>query len=152
MAGSVNKVILLGNVGRDPEVRTFNDGGRIVSFSLATSESWRDKATGERKSKSFWHNIVIQNEGVGKIAEQYVRKGSKIFVEGQLQSRDYTDKDGNKRYVTEVVLPRFGGSLTLLDGPSDRGGASDQKDDAPRSSGPLSVQLDDDVPFMMEWR
>ncbi|WP_395665347.1 single-stranded DNA-binding protein [Methylocella sp.] len=115
MAGSVNKVILIGNLGRDPETRRMNSGDAVVSFSLATTESWRDKASGERKDRTEWHNIVIFNENLGKIAEQYCRKGSKVYLEGQLQTREFTDKDGNQRKVTEVVLQRFRGELTLLD-------------------------------------
>ncbi|MCL2453602.1 MAG: single-stranded DNA-binding protein, partial [Alphaproteobacteria bacterium] len=104
MAGSVNKVILVGNLGRDPEVRRTASGDPVVSFSLATSESWRDKATGERKERTEWHNIVIFNENLGRIGEQYCKKGSKVFLEGQLQTREYTDRDGNPRRITEVVL------------------------------------------------
>src|SRR5882757_8344991 len=115
MAGSVNKVILVGNLGRDPEVRRTGAGDPIVSFSLATSESWRDKASGERKERTEWHNIVIFNENLGKIAEQYCKKGTKIYLEGQLQTREYTDRDGNQRKATDVVLTRVRGELTLLD-------------------------------------
>ncbi len=131
MSGSVNKVILVGNVGRDPEVRRTGNGDPIVSFSVATTESWRDKATGERKDRTEWHNVTIFNEALGKIAEQYCKKGSKIYLEGQLQTREYTDKDGNQRKATDVVVPRFRGELTLLDsrgrgegGGDDRGGYS----------------------------
>jgi single-strand DNA-binding protein len=119
MAGSVNKVILVGNLGRDPEVRRTSAGDPVVSFSIATSDSWRDKASGERKERTEWHNIVIFNENLGKIAEQYCKKGTKVYLEGQLQTREYTDRDGNQRRTTEVVLPRFRGALTLLD---SRGG------------------------------
>ena len=122
MAGSVNKVILIGNLGRDPEVRTLPSGDRVVSFSVATTESWRDKNTGERKDRTEWHNVSIFNENLGKIAEQYCRKGSKIYLEGQLQTREYTDKDGNQRKATDVVLQRFRGELTLLD---SKGGRSE---------------------------
>ena len=115
MSGSVNKVILVGNLGRDPEVRRMGSGDPVVSFSVATTESWRDKATGERKDRTEWHNVVIFNEALGKIAEQYCKKGSKIYLEGQLQTREYTDKDGNQRKTTEVVLQRYRGELTLLD-------------------------------------
>ena len=115
MAGSVNKVILVGNLGRDPEVRRTGAGDPIVSFSVATSDTWRDKATGERKERTEWHNIVIFNENLGKIAEQYCKKGTKVYLEGQLQTREYTDRDGNQRKATEVVLQRFRGELTLLD-------------------------------------
>ena len=120
MAGSVNKVILVGNLGRDPEVRNMQSGDRVVSFSIATSESWSDRASGERKERTQWHRIAIFNQKLGEIAEKYLKKGSKVYLEGQLESRKYTDKDGNEREVTEVVLSRFRGELTLLDG---RGGA-----------------------------
>ena len=125
MAGSINKVILVGNLGRDPEVRRTGAGDPIVSFSVATSESWRDKASGERKERTEWHNIVIFNENLGKIAEQYCKKGTKIYLEGQLQTREYADRDGNQRKTTEVVLTRFRGELTLLDsrGRGDAGSA-----------------------------
>ena len=119
MAGSVNKVILVGNLGKDPKVSRLNSGDQVVSFSLATSESWRDKNTGERKEKTEWHNVVIFNENIGKIVEQYCKKGSKVYVEGQLQTRKWTDQAGADRYTTEVVLQRFRGELTLLD---SRGG------------------------------
>jgi len=116
----VNKVILVGNLGRDPEVRNMQSGDRVVSFSIATSESWADRASGERKERTQWHRIAIFNQKLGEIAEKYLKKGSKVYLEGQLESRKYTDKDGNEREVTEVVLSRFRGELTLLDG---RGGA-----------------------------
>jgi single-strand DNA-binding protein len=121
MAGSVNKVILIGNLGRDPEVRRMNSGDSVVSFSLATTESWRDKATGERKDRTEWHNIVIFNEALGKVAEQYCKKGAKVYLEGQLQTREFTDKEGHQRKTTEVVLQRFRGELTLLDSRGGRG-------------------------------
>src|SRR5258708_3723147 len=122
MSGSVNKVILVGNLGRDPETRRMNSGDAVVNFSLATNESWKDKASGERKEKTEWHNVVIFNENLGKIAEQYLKKGSKVYIEGQLQTREFTDKDGNQRRTTEVVLTRFRGELTLLDSRGGRGG------------------------------
>src|SRR5262245_15812310 len=115
MAGSVNKVILVGNLGRDPEVRRMNSGDQVVNLSVATSESWRDKQTGERKERTEWHRVVIFNENLGKVAEQYLKKGSKVYIEGQLQTRKYQDKDGQEKYTTEVVLQRFRGELTLLD-------------------------------------
>src|SRR6185437_843872 len=115
MAGSVNKVILIGNLGRDPEVRRMNSGDSVVSFSIATTESWRDKATGERKDRNELHNVVIFNENLGKVAEQYLKKGSKVYVEGQLQTRKWQDQSGQDKYTTEVVLQRFRGELTLLD-------------------------------------
>lgn len=122
MAGSVNKVILVGNLGRDPEVRRTGAGDPIVSFSLAMTESWRDKTSGERKDRTEWANIVIFNENIGKVAEQYLKKGMKIYIEGQLQTRDFTDKDGNQRKTTEVVLQRFRGELQMLDTKSSAGG------------------------------
>lgn len=122
MAGSVNKVILVGNLGKDPEARSMNNGGEVVSFSIATSENWNDKQSGERKEKTEWHNIVIFNENLGKIAKQYLRKGSSVYVEGQLQTRKWTDQNGNDKYTTEVVLQRFRGELTLL-GSRDGGGS-----------------------------
>ncbi|MFO1151312.1 MAG: single-stranded DNA-binding protein [Alsobacter sp.] len=123
MAGSVNKVILVGNLGRDPEVRRMNSGESVVSFSVATSETWRDKASGERRERTEWHNVVIFNENLGKVAEQYLKKGSKVYLEGQLQTRKFTDKNGQERQTTEVVLQRFRGELTLLDGRGQGGGA-----------------------------
>lgn len=171
MAGCVNKVILVGNLGRDPEVRTLPSGDRVVSFSLATTDSWRDKQTGERKDRTEWHNISIFNENLGKIAEQYCRKGSKIYIEGQLQTREYTDKDGIQRKVADIVLQRFRGELTLLDSKGrgegagyDAGYASSNDSTgygraaprersagdfrpAPAGGGRLSEQLDDDIPF-----
>src|ERR1019366_4038488 len=125
MAGSVNKGILVGNLGRDPEGGRTGAGDPIVSFSVATSESWRDKATGERKERTEWHNVVIFNENLGKIAEQYLKKGSKVYLEGQLQTREFTDKDGKQRKTTEVVLQRFRGELTLLDSRSRSEAGSD---------------------------
>ncbi|ATQ67255.1 MULTISPECIES: single-stranded DNA-binding protein [Methylosinus] len=125
MAGSVNKVILVGNLGRDPEVRTLPSGDRVVSFSVATSESWRDRNTGERRERTEWHNVSIFNENLAKIAEQYCRKGSKIYLEGQLQTREYQDKDGIQRRATDVVLQRFRGELALLDSRGGGAGAGD---------------------------
>ena len=128
MSGSINKVILVGNLGRDPEVRRTGNGDPIVSFSVATAESWKDKATGERKERTEWHNVTIFNEALGKIAEQYCKKGTKVYLEGQLQTREYTDKDGNQRKATEVVLQRYRGELTLLDsrGRGEGGGGDDR--------------------------
>ena len=121
MAGSVNKVILVGNLGRDPEVRSTQDGMKIVQLSVATSESWRDKASGERKDKTEWHRVVIFNDRLAEVAEKYLRKGSKVYVEGQLQTRKWTDKDGAEKYTTEVVISRFKGELTMLDGRGEGG-------------------------------
>ena len=117
MAGSINKVILIGNVGKDPEVRRTQDGKPICNLSIATSETWRDKSTGERKEKTEWHRVVIFNEGLCKVAEQYVRKGSKVYVEGSLVTRKWTDQSGVEKYSTEVALQGFGGVMTMLDGP-----------------------------------
>ena len=163
MAGSVNKVILIGNLGADPEVRRLQDGRPVANLRIATSESWRDKATGERKDRTEWHNVVIFNENLGKIAEQYCKKGSKIYIEGQLQTREFTDKEGNQRKTTEVVLQRFRGELTLLDSRNrgsdsvgDERGASgsfgrtspmEQRRPATVGGGRMSDTLDDDIPF-----
>ena len=128
MSGSVNKVILVGNLGKDPEVRRTQSGDAIVNFSVATSESWKDKATGERKEKTEWTRIVIFNENLAKVAEQYLRKGSKVYLEGSLATRKWTDKDGQEKYSTEVVLSRFNGTLVLLD---SKGGNSGDDGPAP---------------------
>src|SRR5215208_2821184 len=125
MAGSVNKVILVGNLGRDPEVRLLNSGEPVVNLRLATTETWRDKASGERKERTEWHSVVIFNENLAKVAEQYLRKGSKVYVEGQLQTRKYTDQAGVEKYSTEVVLQRFRGEMTLLDSRGGGQGASE---------------------------
>jgi single-strand DNA-binding protein len=122
MAGSVNKVILVGNLGRDPETRDMASGGKVTSFSVATSETWNDKGSGDRKEKTQWHRIAIFNERLGEVAQKYLRKGSKVYIEGQIESREYTDKDGNKRETVEVVLGRFKGELTLLDSRAGSGG------------------------------
>ncbi len=121
MAGSVNKVILVGNLGKDPETRSMNNGGEVVSFAIATSENWNDKQSGERKEKTEWHNIVIFNENLGRVAKQYLRKGSSVYIEGQLQTRKWTDQSGADKYTTEIVLQRFRGELTLLGGRGDGG-------------------------------
>ena len=124
MAGSVNKVILIGNLGKDPEVRTMNNGGEVVSFSLATSENWNDKSSGERREKTEWHRVVVFNEGLCKVIEQYVKKGAKLYIEGALQTRKWTDQAGVEKYSTEVVLQGFNSTLTMLDGKSGGAGAS----------------------------
>ncbi|KAB2885018.1 MAG: single-stranded DNA-binding protein [Albidovulum sp.] len=128
MAGSVNKVILVGNLGRDPEVRSFPNGGKVCNLRIATSETWRDRNTGERKERTEWHSVAIFNENLAKIAEQYLKKGSKVYVEGQLETRKWQDQSGADRYTTEVVLRQFRGELTLLDG-RDGGGAGGGYDD-----------------------
>ncbi len=135
MAGSVNKVILIGNLGKDPEVRRLNSGDQVVSFSLATSKSWRDKTSGERKERTEWHNIVIFNENLGKIAEQYCKKGAKIYIEGQIQTRKWQDQNGADRYTTEIVLQRFRGELTLL---NSRGGGGESRESFPDENGARS--------------
>jgi single-strand DNA-binding protein len=160
MAGSVNKVILVGNLGKDPEIRRTQDGRPIANLSVATSESWRDKATGERKEKTEWHRVVIFNEGLCKIAEQYLKKGAKVYLEGQLQTRKWTDQSGVDKYSTEVVLQGFNSNLTMLDGRS--GGGSSGSDDSsgdfgaggssspPRravAAGGRNGDMDDDIPF-----
>jgi single-strand DNA-binding protein len=143
MAGSVNKVILVGNLGKDPEVRSTQDGSKVVSFSIATSESWKDKVSGERKDKTEWHRIVVFNPNLAEICEKYLHKGSKVYIEGQLQTRKWQDQTGAERYTTEVVLSKFRGELALLDSRSDNAPVSDiVPDDKPESSA-----ADDDIPF-----
>lgn len=124
MAGSVNKVIIVGNLGRDPEVRSFPNGGKVVNLRIATSETWRDKATGERKEKTEWHSVAIFNENIAKVAEQYLRKGSTVYIEGQLETRKWQDQSGADRYSTEIVIRPFRGEMTLLGGRDSGGGSS----------------------------
>jgi len=146
MAGSVNKVILIGNLGRDPEVRRMTSGDPVVNLSVATSENWRDKASGERKEKTEWHRVVIFSEPLAKVAEQYLRKGSKVYLQGQLQTRKWTDKDGVEKYSTEVVLNRFNSELVLLDAKGEGGGARiSGASDAPASF--ERSEMDDEIPF-----
>lgn len=165
MAGSVNKVILVGNLGRDPEVKSMQDGRSLVNMSVATSETWRDRNSGERKERTEWHRVVIFNDKLAEVAQKFLKKGAKVYLEGQLNTRKWTDQSGQERYTTEVVIPRFGGSLTMLDGRSgggDGGGGGGMDDDygggmsggggmssggsgraAPRGK----AELDDDIPF-----
>jgi single-strand DNA-binding protein len=148
MAGSVNKVILVGNLGKDPEVRRMTSGEPVVNLSVATSESWRDKASGERKERTEWHRVVIFNENLAKVAEQYLRKGSKVYLEGQLSTRKWTDKDGAEKYSTEVVLNRFRGELVMLDGRSEGGGGGAGRSGS--GEAPASFDrgdMDDEIPF-----
>jgi single-strand DNA-binding protein len=149
MAGSVNKVILVGNLGRDPEVRRMTSGEPVVNLSVATSESWRDKASGERKERTEWHRVVIFNENLAKVAEQYLRKGSKVYLEGQLSTRKWTDKDGAEKYSTEVVLNRFRGELVMLDARGGEGGgaavARSGSGEAPANFD--RGDMDDEIPF-----
>jgi len=173
MAGSINKVILIGNLGRDPEMRSTNDGTRVVNLALATSENWRDRVSGERKERTEWHRVVIFNERLAEVAEKYLRKGSKVYVEGQLQTRKWTDQQGQERYSTEIVLGRFRGELTMLDGAggardggrAGAGAAEGGFDDGygepamatPRAAAPMGAgagrgrstanDLDDEIPF-----
>ena len=171
MAGSVNKVILIGNLGRDPEVRSFQNGGKVCNLRIATSENWKDKNTGERREKTEWHSVAIFQEGLVRIAEQYLRKGSKVYIEGQLQTRKWQDQSGQDKYSTEVVLQGYGGTLTMLDGrdgggvgaPSGGGSGYDNRQDggydtgydSGYSGGPAqgggtpapSRDLDDEIPF-----
>ena len=163
MAGSVNKVILVGNLGKDPEIRRTQDGRPIANLSVATSETWRDKATGERKEKTEWHRVVIFNEGLCKVAEQYLKKGAKVYIEGALQTRKWTDQSGVEKYSTEVVLQGFNSTLTMLDGRGGGGGGNFGSDDggdfgsggpvssAPRravaAGGGRNNDMDDDIPF-----
>jgi len=157
MAGSVNKVILIGNLGRDPEVRTMQDGNPVVNLSIATSESWRDKNSGERREKTEWHRVVIFNERLADVAQKYLRKGSKVYIEGQLETRKWTDQSGVEKYSTEVMLQRFRGELTMLDGRSEGGGASESGGDyggdfgapgsAPATAAAGGADIDDEIPF-----
>lgn len=162
MAGSVNKAIIVGNLGKDPEIRRLNDGKPIASLTVATSETWRDKASGERKEKTEWHKVVIFNEGLCKLAEQYLRKGSKVYIEGQIQTRKWIAQDGTDRYSTEIVLQGFNSTLTMLDGPN-KGGDDEHHDQRPiseraqarvRRPDPISTgrqnilpDADGDIPF-----
>jgi single-strand DNA-binding protein len=147
MAGSINKVILIGNLGADPEVRQTQDGRPIVNLRLATSENWKDKSTGERREKTEWHRVVIFSEGLARVAEQYLKKGSKIYIEGQLQTRKWTDQNGQERYTTEVVLQNYNSSLVMLDGRRDGGGADFAEGGRASSGGGQSFELNDDIPF-----
>ena len=167
MSGSVNKVILVGNLGRDPEMRRLNSGEQVVNLRIATSETWRDKSTGERRERTEWHNVVIFNEQIGKIVEQYCKKGSKVYLEGQLQTRKWTDQSGAEKYTTEVVLQRYRGELTLL---NSRGAGGEARENFPDEGGARSFNrasgadrrpavssggaagasagpIDDDIPF-----
>ena len=171
MAGSVNKVILIGNLGKDPEIKSFQNGGKIANFSIATSEQWKDRMSGERKERTEWHNVVINGDGLVGVVERYLKKGSKVYIEGSLRTRKWQDRDGNDRYTTEVVVAGMGGTLTMLDSaPGGGGGRSndgwgsggggggsnwDQGGGSGASGGgggggsrpPFDDDLDDDVPF-----
>ena len=160
MAGSVNKVILIGNLGRDPEVRTFQDGGKLCNLRVATSETWKDRNTGERRERTEWHNVTLRGDGLVRVAEQYLRKGSKVYIEGQLQTRKWQDQSGQDRYSTDVVVAGVGGNLTMLDGRDGPGGGGDYgggdsgggyggggpASDDRMGGGPAS-DIDDEIPF-----
>ena len=156
MAGSLNKVLLIGTLGNDPEIRTTQDGRSVVSFSLATSDTWRDKNTNERKERTEWHRVVIFNEGLSKVVEQYVKKGSRVYLEGQLQTRKWQDQSGQERYTTEIVLQNYSGNLTILDSLTD-GPASIQSSSSSQldqfnqttsaSSEEIADEFDDEIPF-----
>ncbi len=160
MAGSVNKVILIGNLGADPEIRSLNSGDRVANLRIATSETWRDRSSGERKEKTEWHRVVVFNENIVKVCEQYLRKGAKVYVEGAIQTRKWADQSGQEKYSTEIVLQKFRGELTMLDGRGDGMGEGDsggysgggfssgpraQQSSAPRED--FSADLDDEIPF-----
>ncbi len=170
MAGSVNKVILVGNLGKDPEVRSFQNGGKVVNFTLATSETWNDRASGERKEKTEWHNVVIKNDKLGEIAEKYLKKGSKVYLEGRMETRKWQDQSGVDKFTTEVVIPAFRGELTMLSGRGEEGGmgggSSERGGYQPRERSPAAAgasskssgggspswdagkgDLDDEIPF-----
>ena len=163
MAGSVNKVILVGNLGRDPETKPMQDGRSLVNMSVATSENWRDRTSGERKERTEWHRVVIFNDKLGEVASKYLKKGAKVYLEGQLTTRKWTDQSGQERYTTEVVIPRFGRQLTMLDcrtgggdGAGMGGGMDDEMGGSPMAAAPSSggrtptrskAELDDDIPF-----
>jgi single-strand DNA-binding protein len=151
MAGSVNKVILVGNLGKDPEVRMTQEGTKIINFTLATSEQWRDKDTQERKERTEWHRVVIFNEKLADIADKYLRKGAKVYVEGQLQTRKWTDQNGQERYTTEIVISRFKGDFTMLDSAKTQGmgdnGSFEAAIPGAREPMPSLPDIDDDVPF-----
>ena len=157
MAGSVNKVILIGNLGKDPEIRSLNSGDKVANLSIATSETWRDRTSGERKERTEWHRVSIFNDNLVKVAESYLKKGSKVYIEGAIQTRKYNDASGAERYTTEIVLQKFRGELTMLDGRGDgeggdRGGGDEGYSSGPRvsSSGPketFNADLDDEIPF-----
>lgn len=163
MAGSVNKVILVGNLGRDPEVRAMQSGDKVVNLSIATSESWKDKATGEKKERTEWHRVVVFNQGIATVCERYLKKGAKVYIEGQLETRKWTDKDGVEKYSTEVVLRPFRGELTMLDSRGGEGGYASSGGGGGRSFGdsgdsgfgggsaparaPMVQEFEDEIPF-----
>ena len=159
MSGSVNKVILIGRLARDVETRSFQNGGKVVNLRIATSETWRDKNSGERKERTEWHSVAVMNENLAKIAEQYLRKGSTVYIEGQLETRKWQDQTGADRYTTEIVLRPYRGELTLLGGKPDEGGQSRVADEQRGgyssgygAGGRPGGDMDDTIPFAAEWR
>ncbi|MDM7256176.1 MAG: single-stranded DNA-binding protein [Paracoccus sp. (in: a-proteobacteria)] len=169
MAGSVNKVILIGNLGRDPEIRSFQNGGKVANLRIATSENWKDRTTGERRERTEWHSVAIMSEGLVNVVERFLKKGSKVYIEGQLETRKWQDQSGQDRYTTEVVLRNFGGTLVMLDGRGEGGGSGgysggsggydqrggdygggsgfDQRGGAQSSSSGARPDFDDEIPF-----
>ena len=156
MAGSVNKVILIGNLGADPEIKSFQNGGKIANIRIATSEQWKDRMTGERKERTEWHNVVINGDGLVGVVERYLKKGSKVYIEGSLRTRKWQDRDGNDKYTTEIVIAGMGGTLTMLDGAPGGGGSPGGSSGGGFGGGssgggggrpPFDDDLDDDVPF-----
>ena len=157
MAGSLNKVMIIGNLGNDPDVRAMQNGGRVCNLSIATSETWKDKNTGERREKTEWHRVVIYNEGLVNVCENYLKKGSKVFIEGALETRKWQDKDGQDKYTTEIVLKAYNGNLTMLDGRNDNqgqgGGYSQQRQPngggamQQQNNAPVHDDFEDDIPF-----
>ena len=154
MSGSVNKVIIVGNLGNEPEVRNMPSGGKVVNLSVATSEKWKDKNTGEQREKTEWHRVVIFSEGLAKVAEQYLRKGSKVYLEGQLQTRKWTDQSGVEKYSTEIVLQGFNASMVLLDhnGQAEQPRQQERQPERSASAQAPAFNELDDIPFLMEWR
>lgn len=157
MAGSVNKVILIGNLGQDPEIRSFQNGGKVANLRIATSEQWKDRNSGERRERTEWHRVAIMSEGLVNVVERYLKKGSKVYIEGQLETRKWQDQQGNDRYSTEVALRPFRSELHMLDGKAG-GSAGDDRGNGYGAGGWPSSQpsgrpdFDDDIPFIMEWR
>jgi single-strand DNA-binding protein len=154
MAGSLNRAMIIGHLGRDPEIRTLQNGGKVANFSVATSESWTDKRTGERQERTEWHNVVIFNENLVKVVESYLRKGSKVYLDGKLQTRKWQAQDGSDRYSTEIVIQPFNGTLTILDTKAESEARQAKRDDAPKDNNPpahnggsYAEELEDEIPF-----
>ncbi|CAH1678256.1 Single-stranded DNA-binding protein [Hyphomicrobiales bacterium] len=155
MSGSVNKALITGRLGRDPEVKYMPNGDMVANLNVATSDVWKEKSTGERKEKTFWHNIVIYNENLAKVAQAYLHKGDLVHIEGAIQSRKYQDRDGNDRYITEIVLQKFRGDLVLLDSRKSDSASDQPRERVTERSAParsMAEDLSDDIPFAPEWR